>query len=438
VNSGIGHYSLVLAIIPPLLIDRLLRMVTAQGSPVRNGLWLGVLAAAQVFVSEEALADSVIAALILLAVLAVSRPRELRTRIRPLASGLGTAAGVALVLCARALWVQFHGITVKGAAATVIIHYDGRMTNLGTLPYAFVTPAGSVLLHSSGTAFSAANYPQPMPEYLAYLGIPLIIVLLAATVRFWYYLPIRAAGVTCLALEWLGLGARPLNPGAVTLPGFLLPWQYLQHLPVLGGMVPDRLCILADAAAAVVLALSLDLARSTAAPFVNWRNGARIATCAAVLALLPLAPSPYEAAHVRPVPAGWQATFAAMRLPAGGRVLLAPFPYAPTSQMMRWQADTGEPATMIGGDFIAPDEPGRKSRAGRSSLTATSIYLNQLYRYAARARRPSAVQIGADLAAMKPAAVVAVATPQSRMGEFLIQIFGPPTTDIGRILGWRL
>ena len=41
VNSGIGHYSLVLAMLPPLIIDRVLRLVTGQGSPVRNGLWLG-------------------------------------------------------------------------------------------------------------------------------------------------------------------------------------------------------------------------------------------------------------------------------------------------------------------------------------------------------------------------------------------------------------
>ena len=60
-NSGIGHYSLVLAMLPPLIIDRVLRLVTGQGSPVRNGLWLGLLIAAQLFISEELLVDTVIA-----------------------------------------------------------------------------------------------------------------------------------------------------------------------------------------------------------------------------------------------------------------------------------------------------------------------------------------------------------------------------------------
>ena len=76
VNSGIGHYSLVLAMLLPLIIDRVLRMVTGQGSPVRNGLWLGLLVAAQLFISEESLVDAVIATIVLLAVLALSKPRE--------------------------------------------------------------------------------------------------------------------------------------------------------------------------------------------------------------------------------------------------------------------------------------------------------------------------------------------------------------------------
>jgi hypothetical protein len=443
VNSGIGHYSLVLAMVLPLLLDRLLRIVTGRGGhPVRNGIWLGALAAAQLFISEEALVDAAIAAVVLLVVLVACRPREVRARLAGSLAGLGAAVVVALVLCARALWVQFHGVPVKGATATVIIQYNGRLTNLGTLPYAFFVPARSVFLHSTGTAYTAAHYPQPTPEYLAYLGIPLLILLVLAVIRFWRDMRIRVAGLTCLGLEWLGLGARPLIPGTVQLPAFLLPWQYVQHLPLLGGMVPDRLCILADAAAAVVLAFALDRARSTAMPFAAWRDGALIATGVAVLALLPLVPSPYQAAGVRPVPAGWSSTFSALHLRSDARVLLAPYPYAGTSQMLRWQAATGQPGTMIGGDFIAPGVPGRRSRAGRSGLDALGTYLDLLYRHpnstAVTTHRPSAARIRADLGASKPAAVVAAASPQSPMGAFLIQLFGRPTTQIGDVLGWRL
>jgi hypothetical protein len=438
VNSGIGHYSLVLGMIPPLLVDRLLRMVTGQGSAVRNGLWLGLLAAAQVFISEEALVDTVIAAAIFLVLLAFSRPRQVAARIRPVAIGLATAAGVALVLCARGLWVQFHGIAVHGATPPVTIHYYGRLTNLGTLPYAFVTPADTVLLHTSGTMYSANHYPQPWPEYLGYLGVPLIILLLAAVIYFWRHLIIRVAGLTFLALEWLGMGAKPLIPHAGSLPGFLLPWQYLQHLPVLSGMVPDRLCIMADAAAAVVVAFALDYARSGARHFGGLQFGARIAAGLAVVALLPVFPAPYRYWPADRPPAGWQATFTDLHLAPSARVLLAPFPWSGESQVMRWQAVSGDPATMIGGDFIAPSKAGWTGRAGRAGLTATGTYINALYHDQPAVTAPSAAQINADVAAMKPAAVVAATTPGTPLGQFLIRLFGPPTTEVGSVLGWRL
>jgi hypothetical protein len=437
INSGIGHYSLVLAMVPPLLIDRLLRIVTGRGSVVRDGIWLGMLTAAQVFIAEETLVDTVIAAVIMLAVLAISRPRLVGQRIRPALIGLGAAAGVALVLCARALWVQFHGVAAGAAPATVLIRYDHQLTNLGSLPYAFVTPSNTVLINTPASVMSAAHYPQPLPEYLAYLGVPLIILLVVAVIYFWRNLAVRAAGVTCLVLEWLGMGAKQLVPHTGSLPGFLLPWQYLQHLPVLVGMVPDRLCILADAAAAVVLAFSLDLARREGRPFGSSQLGRMIATGVAVLALLPLVPAPYHYLGVSQPPAGWRATFAALHLAPSDRVLLAPFPWEGTSQVMRWQAVTGEPATMIGGDFIAPGVPGHKGRAGRAGLTPTTIYIDSLYGQAGGAA-PSAAQIQADLAAMKPAAVVADTAPGTPLGRFLIRLFGPPTTHIDSVLGWRL
>jgi hypothetical protein len=329
-------------------------------------------------------------------------------------------------------------VPASGAAATVIISYHGKLTSLGTLPYAFINPSEGVLLHTHSSGVVANNYPQPLPEYLAYLGIPLIIVLLAAIVYFWQHLPIRVAGLTCVLLEWLGLGAKPLLPYG-TLPRFLLPWQLLQHVPVIEGMVPDRLCILADAGAAAVLAFALDLARSGHfAPFANWRNGARIATGLAVVALLPLLPAPYAPVSVSRLPAGWTATFAALDLPRDARVLLAPFPYSATSAVMRWQAVSGEPTTMIGGDFIAPNQRGRQSRAGRSAMTPTSYYLDYLYAGDYTKAEPTRQEITGDLSVWRPAAVVAVTTSTSRLGSFLIQLFGQPTTRFGSVLGWRL
>jgi hypothetical protein len=438
INSGIGHYSLVLAIFPPLIIDRVVRLVMRDGRPVRNGIWLGLLVAGQFFVAEETLVDTAIATVIFLVVLAICRPRSILAAIPPALIGLGTAAVVALVLCARGLWVQFHGVATHSAAATVHILYNGHPTNLGTLPYAFITPGDFVVLHTSGTSYIVNHYTQPSPEYLAYLGIPLIIVLLAAIVCFWKNVAIRAAGVTFILLEWLGMGSKPIMPGVHSLPGALLPWHFFEHLPVIGGMVPDRLSILADAAAALVLAYSLDLARSGAKPFVTWQNGARIAAGVAIVALLPLFPTPYAASGVEPLPFGWRATYSALHLTDTSRVMLVPYPWAATSQVLRWQSETGVPGTIIGGDFITPGAQGRQARAGRTGETKTSEYIDFLATNRNYVLKPSVAQVRADMAAKDPAAVMAVVNLSSPVGRYLLTLFGPPTTHTGKVYGWRL
>ena len=91
----------------------------------------------------------------------------------------------------------------------------------------------------------------------------------------------------------------------------------------------------------------------------GWARGALGAV--AVLAVLPLVPLPCKVTPVAQVPAGWQATFSALRLPPGAPVLIVPFPSGGQSRVLRWQADTGQPGAMIGGYFIGPTATGQAS-----------------------------------------------------------------------------
>src|SRR5580700_8670747 len=76
VNSSIGHYHIQFAVLPPLIIDAALRIVTGRSRPVRTGVWLGVLIAAQVFIGEELLTLTAVAGLLLIVVVAIGRPRS--------------------------------------------------------------------------------------------------------------------------------------------------------------------------------------------------------------------------------------------------------------------------------------------------------------------------------------------------------------------------
>jgi hypothetical protein len=204
--------------------------------------------------------------------------------------------------------------------------------------------------------------------------------------------------------------------------------------------VPDRLCILADACAAAVLAFALDLARSEGSWFTrNFRHGARVATGVAVVALLPVFPAPYGVSPTVPLPAGWNQTFNALHVTSSDRVLLVPFPWGSEAQVLRWQAETGLPKTMIGGMFIAPNKPGQEGRAGRAGYDATAKYLNTLYGNAPQAApMPSPAKVHANMAAMKPNIVVAKASLSTPLGHYLEQLFGPPTVHYGALLGWKL
>jgi hypothetical protein len=437
--SAMGHYHVQFAVLPPLMIDALLRIVTGRGAPVRTGTWLGLLAAAQVFISEELLADTVLAGLVLLAVLVADAPREAVKRARATATGLATGTGVTLLICGYALWTQFRGpLSEHGSPWST-----GEFRNL---PAAFVTPSAGLLFHTQASAAAAARYPLPGPEYVAYVGLPLLVVLLAAAIRFGRDPRVRVMAVTFAVLEVLSLGSRALVFGGIRYPGFLLPWHWLHGLPLLGQILPNRLSVLADGAAAAVLAFSLDLARSPAPQGTGGQGTGgqgsggqrRIATAIAVLAILPLIPLPLRAAATTPVPAGWRATFAGLHLAPGARVLVVPVPYSREPQALRWQADTGEPGSLIGGYFIGPDQKGRARRYGTGRRETEKI-LDALWAGSRRSRHPPLPQvIRSDLAYWRPAAVVAVTSPNSRLARLLTGLFGPPALRTGGVLSWRL
>jgi hypothetical protein len=433
VNSGIGHYHIQFAVLPPLIIDALLRIVTGRGHAARTGAWLGVLTAAQVFTGEELLADTAVTSVVLLAVLVARYWREVRSRARNAALGLVTGLVVVLLVCGHALWVQFRGPLAQHP------HPAGPDPYTNTAAF-FVNPSSGLLFHTSASAASAAAYIRGLGEYLAYLGWPLLVVLVAASVRYFRDPKVRAAAVTWAVLEVLSFGGGDVSIGGwFSIPGWVLPFHWLQGSPVLSRALPDRLSILADGAAAAVLAFSLDLARSSPRPAWNWRRGA-IPVAIAVIAVLPLIPVPYPVAPTAPVPAGWQTAFTRLRLAPDARVLVVPVPSGrqPEVEVMRWQADTGEPQTMIGGYFVGPNKEGQPMVYIPGPTLTGSEYLDSLWNGQPDSRPPPRGLIQSDLAYWRPAAVVAVTSPGTRLGHYLIGLFGRPTFRAGHVLAWRL
>jgi hypothetical protein len=460
VHSAIGHYDLQFAVFPPLIIDVGLRLALGRVSAVRGGLWLGLLVTAQLFITEETLLGTAMAGVLLVTVIAVSRPRAVADKVRTVAGGLGVAACVTTVAAGYPLWVQFFGPLYQHGSPFTTDFFKNDLSG-------FVVPSSFLLFHTAGSAAAVMRYQGHLPEYLGYLGWPLLIVLLLAAVACWRRLPVRAAAVTFAVLGLFSLGGTLLF-GGHEHAWIKLPWYWLQGLPVLSAALPDRFSILADGAAAALLAFSADAAVPAFAAFAarwrprlasGWRPGAVVMVCA-VLAVLPIVPGPLPAAAATPLPPGWSAVFASLRLPASANVLVVPIPMSTFTEPLRWQADTGEPGTMVGGYFMGPAWNGHAYIDG-SGTPPAGLYLNAMWIDSGKglprtlaagvpgSAYPSSgsfvsvkavtdTKMRAQIAAWRVRAVVAVATRDSVLGRYLTVVLGPPAAAAGDVLAWRV
>jgi hypothetical protein len=440
IQSSAGHYDLQFAVLPPLIIDAALRLLagrcgTGRRAAARCGIRLGLLAAAQLFIAEEMLLDAAVAAVIMTVVLAVSRPGAVAGRIRDIATGTGAGIAVAAPIAGYPLWVQFFGPLRQHGSPFGADFYKNDLAG-------FVLPPPSMLAHTADSAAFAARFQGGLPEYLGYLGWPMLAVLAVLAAWFWRRLPVRATAVTFAVLSVLSLGGTLLADGREH-EGIVLPWHWLQALPVAAAVIPDRFSIIADGAAAALLAFGLDAARS------RWPARSGLIAVTAAIAVLPLVPRPLPAADSSPVPAGWTAAFAALRLPPGAGVLVVPIPVRTYTAPLRWQADTGVPSAMYGGYYMGPTWNGQPATDG-NGLSSEAQYLNQLWAQSSAVSvaavatlpaiglYPGAAQMRAQLAGWKPAAVVAVVSPHSAFARYLTGLLGRPAVTSGEVLGWRM
>jgi hypothetical protein len=421
VNSGLGHYGMEFAVLTPLMVEAVASIVTGRGNAIATGVWLGVLAAAQLYTGEEMLIDVALASLVLVVALAVSRPSAVRARLGGAALGLGVAAVVALLLCAYGLWAQFRGpLTETGTPWRIAMH--------GNPLGAFVNPQSELLFHTSSSAAYAASHQANSAEYVAYLGPPLLILVALIAIRYWRDVRVRSAAVIWLVLEALSLGVN--EPW--------LPFHWLQALPLFADMFPSRMSIVADGAAGAVLAFGLTLARSSASPTAGFLRRV-VPAVIAVLAVLPLVPLPAAAITGAKVPAGYDAVFTRLNLPSNESALVVPLPYSQQGEAMLWQADTGQPAELVAGWFLGPDASGHGFDAywGPLFTTRTVACLDALWKGPASIYGCS-LAFAFALSYWHPAAVVADTSPGTPLGQFLIQALGQPAIQDGQVLAWRV
>ena len=437
--AAVDHYHLQFAVLPPLIIHLALRLITGRGRPVLTGALLGLLIAAQLLIAEEMLVLTAVAGLVILVVLLASRPGAFRPgaikpRLGGLAAGLATAAAVTTVLTAKALLAQFTGPLAETGT-------PWQMARYGSQPADLVTAPDSMLLHGPRFTVFLHNTGQFRAEYFAYLGLPLLIALVAATIWCWRDLRVRLAAVCWIALELLSLGDHPVHLGGWQIPTSLLPWRWLDRLPLFVETTPDRFSILADGGAAVVLAFAINrawLALSARRTQAGWRRpGWRIVVpVATALVLVPVIPRPVVTISTIPPPAGWNTVVSGLRLPAGAGVLVAP-----NGPAMEWQALSGQDISLVGGYCIVATLTGQAGVCGRSpTMTADEFQtLSRLTGLAHdRAHGPSRAVLASALLSWRLSAIISTDGSSSRLAQYLTRCLGPPAVSADGIVGWRI
>lgn len=331
-----GHLHLIAAgpLLPLILLLGYRMLVTQPGSPVRAGIWLGLVTAGLFLVSEELVTFAALAAGVGVLFLALLYHRQVGVKIRFAATGLAVSAGVAVAIAAYPVYFQLFGpLSMHG---NLIAHRASLDLASFVRPPAF--------LRFTTTADIAANrsFFTSGAESTGYLGVPLLIVI--AALLIWLGVRLRSRFpiwwlLTTGAVVWFSLGPTLWVNGRLTdIHG---PWWLLDHGPLRSAIVA-RFSLLTALMVAFLIAWGL----------AKISGRAYAAAAGAVcLALVSLVPSGQAVAIYRFQTPEFFTTAAVDRIPAGATVLILPNRSGPGpgARLMYWQMKAGMRFNVIGG-----------------------------------------------------------------------------------------
>jgi hypothetical protein len=421
VSHAALHLNLSTAWIPPLALLLIDDILLTRRRPVwQSGIALGVLGVAQLLISEELLATSVIAGVVLVGALAiVRRAGQVRARLAP---ALAVAATTFLLLAGWPLAVQFFGPQRISAPVQDPTTFSTDLLNL-------VLPTPYQLFAPSAATRVSHEFSGMYHEATAYLGVPLLILLVVATVRLWGDLRIRSAGIIGALLLVLSLGPW-LHIGKDVLP-VPLPWLALGKLPLLEHVLPGRLTVYVWLAVAVLVAVII--ARATRLP--RWAAARWLLSLC--LSLVLLLPAPFPRAQFT-TPAFFH-NWASHHIAADETVLVAPyFVNGGEAAPMVWaaQADYGlrMPEAYA---YVPQPNGGTYSGPAQSQLTFTMFVIQQRGAWLV-ARGDIRARIAADLKAADVRHVIVGPTEHWRqLLAFFTDLCGRPPEIVEGVAIWR-
>ena len=422
--AGIGHINLVLTELMSLMLVLIYDLAAGRRDVLTGGAALGLAAAGQLFTSEEILFQTGLAAAVAGIVVIGTEPRAVtRAVLARVARGLGIALGVFLAICAWPLWLQFWGPLHQHGSPFTLSFYEADLRG-------FYEPSHMFLLSTRGSSAFAANYGGGPAEYLAYLGVPLLLTAVVVGVARIGDRNARMLLGTGLIFALFSLGDPLLVNGHLT--GVHLPWGALERLPVFGSALPARFALVVALAAAGLLAIGLDWLLAT-----GWTIAFFGALALAAACVVPLLARPYgttAAPGAPPFFTGTQRWF-----PAGSTVLVLPYPTGTETLPLAWQAAAHMSFQMPGGYFIGPAPGGQAYIGGAGPLpvaaTLTQIEQGKVAPVVTPAVREEFRQ---ELAYWGADAIVIGPGARTALTVYVQALMQRPPIQTGGVLLWRL
>jgi hypothetical protein len=362
VAEGIAHlHTMFVALIPFIFIVLDEIVVRQRYSPRVLGIVLGLLVIAQYFVSTEVLASTAVLALIALVLVVLFNTDRVRDRVLPAFQGLGIALGLVVVVLAYPVWYS-----VRGPEHYTLVIPSGQYQ--ADLLGALIPTSNQLISPTSATAISD-HFAGNLSENAAYVGIPLLLLLVGCAVVC------RRSKVAVIAFL-LTLSAYILSLGSPLLidnhnTGFRMPGTIFHHIPLLTGAVLARFAVFVFLFAALVFGVALERLRRWDRWPTDW-SGVVVSLAVAVAALVPLIPSlPYPQVTVDTP--SFFTTAAVDTVPADSVAVVYPATSTTDADAMLWQASAAMRFKMPGAYSLVPTPGTGQSQWGTPTLTTGTL-----------------------------------------------------------------
>ena len=332
-QSG-GHLNLTAAFLVPLVVYlALLRLDEAIG---RAGFVVALAATlvCQFLIGQEIFATIVMFGATALAVAYLMLPGY-ADRIRSLATLCALALGAAAV----ALTPYLYRVVIASGFSS---HPVWNTTAQGTDLLELLIPTGTMMLGTlAPLAAIGGRYSHGPVETGAYLGLPILLVVLWFLKSRWHRADARFLGVMLAIIYVMSYGSR-LHVAGHELFG--MPWKLLSRMPLIDSAFPARFSLYVYLIVALI-----------ASDWISeWRASHALKALAVALIVLFTIPNLHGSrwVHELDTPEFFRAGAYRNQIAPGATILV--LPYGESGNSMYWQAETGMYFAMAEGHFPTP------------------------------------------------------------------------------------